>query len=98
MHFTSVCVMIIIVNTITIILCAGTLCNAQDPIDGYYRLRPEHIENVTDIVDIVGTSERCKCHGRSEACERETGQCLVLVCLLHCVTLISFNWPISILC
>ena len=68
---------IIIVNTISI--CTGTVCNAQDPIDGYYRLRPENIENVTDIVDIVGTSERCECHRRSEVCERETGQCLVLV-------------------
>ena len=54
----------------------------QDPIDGYYRLRPENIENVTDIVDIVGTSAPCKCYGRSEACERETGQCLVLAQLM----------------
>jgi len=81
--------MYVCIYTTIIILYAGTLCNAQDPIDGYYRLRPENVENVTDIVDIVGTSERCKCHGRSEACERETGQCLVLVCLF--VTLCNFD-------
>jgi len=57
------------------------LWNAQDPVEGYYRLRPENIEDVTDIVEIVGTSEPCQCHGRSEACERETGQCLVLASL-----------------
>ena len=55
----------------------GILCIAQDPVEGYYRKRPDNIEDVTDIVDIVGTSEPCKCYGRSEACERETGQCLV---------------------
>lgn len=49
----------------------GASC--QDPQDGYYRWR-----NVTDsstLEDLVGRVVPCECNGRSEICDKETGEC-----------------------
>ncbi|ROT86038.1 Laminin subunit alpha-1 [Penaeus vannamei] len=52
---------------------SGTSC--QNPNIGFYRwYKQNHIQS-TIIIDLVGESRPCRCNGRSEACDSETGVC-----------------------
>ncbi|XP_063590781.1 laminin subunit alpha lam-3-like isoform X2 [Penaeus indicus] len=52
---------------------SGTSC--QNPNIGFYRwYKQNHIQS-TIIIDLVGESRPCRCNGRSETCDSETGVC-----------------------
>ncbi|XP_042207400.1 laminin subunit alpha-2-like [Homarus americanus] len=51
----------------------GTSC--QNPNSGYYRWHKNNYIQSTIIIDLVGESRQCRCNGRSETCDAETGVC-----------------------
>lgn len=55
----------------------GTSC--ENPADGYYRWKEETTlllnETIIDVDRIVGRAEPCACNGRSQRCDKETGEC-----------------------
>lgn len=57
----------------------GTSC--QDPADGYYRWTSVTTTGTEEYTyeQFVGKSIKCNCNGRSERCNKETGQCEVSI-------------------
>ena len=56
----------------------SSYCFAQDPADGYYRVRPEPGSiDLSDVEVLIGYAQPCQCHGHSSSCDRETGICHV---------------------
>ena len=51
--------------------------SCQDPGRGYYRWRNVTETETVFIEDLIGRAAACFCNGRSQDCDRETGQCLV---------------------
>ncbi|KAL7642435.1 UNVERIFIED_CONTAM: hypothetical protein RMT77_006996 [Armadillidium vulgare] len=51
----------------------GTSC--QNPNVGFYRWYKENHIQSTIIIDLVGESKPCKCNGRANICDPETGIC-----------------------
>lgn len=52
----------------------GSSC--QDPGNGYYRLRPPSPDDISQFEQFIGLVVPCDCSGRSDICDKETGQCL----------------------
>jgi laminin, alpha 1/2 len=53
---------------------SGASC--QNPADGYFRWR--NVTTPTSLLeDLVGSVIPCECNGRSEICNKETGECIV---------------------
>ncbi|TMW53859.1 hypothetical protein DOY81_001030 [Sarcophaga bullata] len=50
--------------------------SCQDPGRGYYRWRNITETETVFIEDLIGRAAACFCNGRSQDCDRETGQCL----------------------
>lgn len=57
--------------------------SCQDPSIGYYRWYNNNIINSKSsaIIELVGHAKQCECSGRSEICDKETGECLVMILL-----------------
>jgi laminin, alpha 1/2 len=59
---------------------SGDSC--QDAAEGFFRWR-----NVTEVTssleDLVGKVVPCECNGRSEICDKESGECLVRIFMLN---------------
>ncbi|XP_071547005.1 laminin subunit alpha-1-like isoform X2 [Panulirus ornatus] len=49
--------------------------SCQNPNFGYYRWHKKNYIQSRIIIDLVGESRPCQCHGRSEICDAETGVC-----------------------
>lgn len=64
---------------------SGLSC--QDPGKGYFRWRNSS-SNIVE--DLIGHSIPCKCNGRSNECDRETGTCLVSDIFIYFFYIIFF--------
>lgn len=53
----------------------------QDPAPGYYRKRKPNYLNSKDVLDFVGWAEPCACNNHTNICDKETGVCIVSICL-----------------
>lgn len=53
--------------------------SCQDPHRGYFRRYKYDYVSSTILIDLVGEANPCQCNGRSETCDRETGQCTVFI-------------------
>lgn len=49
--------------------------SCQDPADGYYRWRNTTVKTSL-LEDLVGKVVPCECNGRSNKCDKETGECI----------------------
>ena len=69
------------VNAFGIELChcppqyEGLSC--QNPAPGYFRKRADDFMDSSSVLDLIGISLPCQCHGHSNQCDRETGYCRV---------------------
>lgn len=51
----------------------GSSCH--NPANGYYRYK--NTTDSTSLEDLIGHVVPCECNGRSETCDKETGECQV---------------------
>lgn len=50
--------------------------SCQDPSSGFY-IPPPSWKNISKYIDLIGEALPCKCNGRSDTCDKDTGFCTV---------------------
>ena len=51
----------------------------KDPANGYYRHKKPDFLKDKNLIELVGTSRLCACHGYADLCHKETGVCTVSI-------------------
>ena len=84
-------------NSSNLVFQNFTMLFLKDPAAGNYRGRPEDIIDTNDVLDLIGESVPCKCHGHSTTCDKETGICSVNIVVfvadvshLCCLVILDF--------